>query len=745
VETDARESAPTTSEYQRELASWIDEHETELAEHRAPAPIPLGEAVARDRKLQRALFDAGWSRWGWPEHVGGLGGTAVLRAAMYEQLCASGYHIPECFFIIETVGPMMVEFGPELAARFLMLTVSGDELWCQGFSEPGAGSDLASLRLRAVDAGDHWVMNGQKVWSSWGTEATRCVLLARTGAPDSAHRGLSMFLVDFDGPGITRRPIHALTDRDEFAEVFYDDAAVPKDRLIGEVNTGWQLAMYLLQWERGMYAWQRQAYMHSTLQEALARSAGTRPADAAARVGDAYNLMFALRARSGRTVRRLAAGESPGPEISADKLLLGSIEQTTLDVVRELLEPALERDADDETALLRSWYMYSRAATIYGGSADIQRSIIAERVLNLPREPAPGASDRPRRGVAASDGLGTRPPWASDGDDETRAMVRATVREVLASTEGRIEQRLEELGWDEAVADDAEGAIGALFEEQGRLLAATAALDTVVLARVSEEIALPAAASAVVYPSGAKSAAPISKLLDQTTPARVRIDGIMLAGWADAGDVLVPLATADGTGLAVVERADLPDPVAVGGVDPSAGWGVVRGETTVDPGRVLTGDGIASAWRAATAVARRAQAHELVGMVERMLELAVDHASVREQFGRPIGSFQAVQHRLADVYVAYSAAKAAVHEAWIHADARVVDEARTLAGRAYAEACRQCLQALGAIGFTTEHAFSGYVRRGTLLDTLLGTWRSQRDATGARLIDERRVPRVPDL
>src|SRR5439155_1393384 len=172
-----------------------DEHETELAEHRAPAPIPLGEAVARDRKLQRALFDAGWSRWGWPEHVGGLGGTAVLRAAMYEQLCASGYHIPECFFIIETVGPMMVEFGPELA------------------------------------------------------------------------------------------------------EVFYDDAAVPKDRLIGEVNTGWQLAMYLLQWERGMYAWQRQAYMHSTLQEALARSAGTRPADAAARVGDAYNLMFALRAR----------------------------------------------------------------------------------------------------------------------------------------------------------------------------------------------------------------------------------------------------------------------------------------------------------------------------------------------------------------------------------------------------------------------------------------------------------------
>jgi alkylation response protein AidB-like acyl-CoA dehydrogenase len=239
------------------------------------------------------------------------------------------------------------------------------------------------LRCRATDAGDHFVVSGQKIWTSLGHIADHCILLVRTGAPDSAHRGLTMLWVDFDWPGITRRPIRCANDRNDLAEVFYDDVVVPKDRLVGDVGQGWAVAMYLLQFERGMYAWQRQSWLHHRLSE-LAASPSL-PAGAAARIGEAYEVLFSLRIRCGDTVRRLAAGESPGPEISIDKVLLATAEQTVLDAARDLLAPDIEIGDDMASATWRWQWWYTRAASIYGGAAEIQRSILAERVLGLPR------------------------------------------------------------------------------------------------------------------------------------------------------------------------------------------------------------------------------------------------------------------------------------------------------------------------------------------------------------------------
>ena len=379
------DGVPTIAQYRAGLARWLDEHGEELAPYRGLERPSLEQSIEGDRRLLALLHEAGWNRWGWPVDAGGRGGTAVLRGALYDQLYASGYRIAEAMLPLETIAPALLAYAPELAARFLPAALRGDEVWCQGFSEPDAGSDLASLRCRAVDAGDHWVVTGQKIWTSWGHVARRCILLARTGPAASAHHGLTMLFADMDSPGVTARPIRAITGRNEFAEVFFAEAPVPKDRLVGEVDKGWAVAMHLLQWERGMYAWQRQAWLHSRLGQLIASASEIRPSGEE-RIGEAYEAVFALRARCGDTLRRLAAGENPGPEISVDKILLATAEQTVLDVAREALHPVVEVGTGPESEAWRSEWFFSRAASVYGGAAEIQRTILAERLLGLPRE-----------------------------------------------------------------------------------------------------------------------------------------------------------------------------------------------------------------------------------------------------------------------------------------------------------------------------------------------------------------------
>jgi len=258
---------------------------------------------------------------------------------------------------------------------------------CQRISEPDTGSDLASLRCRAVPKGgdartaSSWVIKGQKVWTSLAQYSDRCVLLTRTGPPESRHRGITAFFVDMNSPGITVAPLEMINGEREFAEVFFDDVVVPSERMLGELNGGWAVAMSILPYERSSCFWQRIAYLYQRLQKLV--DAAPDDDRAAEVVGNAFLQLHALRARSRVTQHRLAAGGTLGAETSIEKVLLATAEQTTYDAVRRLLGGVIEMDDGTAGETWRGEYLYSRASTIYGGTIEVQRNIIARRLLDL--------------------------------------------------------------------------------------------------------------------------------------------------------------------------------------------------------------------------------------------------------------------------------------------------------------------------------------------------------------------------
>ena len=374
-------------EYRAELHAWLDAHAEDLAPRYEP-PGTLDDHVAQMQRVKRLLHDAGWMQWGWPERVGGRGGSPMLRTELGAALAARDLADPGLFSLIEVLAPTLIDFAPpELAAEVVPRLLSGAEMWCQGFSEPDAGSDLASLRCRATPRdGDaatapEWVISGQKVWTSLAQYSQRCVLLTRSGPADSRHRGITAFFVDLDGPGITVRPIEMINGEQEFAEVFFDDVVVPRERMLGGPGEGWAVAMSILPYERSSCFWQRIAYLYAR----LGRLVEAVPADdrSAEVVGNAYLDLFALRARSRATQHRLAATGTIGAETSIDKVLVAGAEQSVFDAVRRLLPGTVETGDGAEAERWRNEYLYSRAATIYGGSAEVQRNIIARRLLEL--------------------------------------------------------------------------------------------------------------------------------------------------------------------------------------------------------------------------------------------------------------------------------------------------------------------------------------------------------------------------
>jgi acyl-CoA dehydrogenase len=378
---DPTESLPATAAAFRE---WMHAHRAELEPFRHHHAEDLHVSVARFRPLQRLLWEAGWTRLGWAPALGGLGGSPIQRFVVIDELVAAGYEMPEVFGNLEIIGPMLIHFAPAIATTHLANAGRGDEVWCQGFSEPDAGSDLASLRTRAVAVDDGFRLTGQKMWSSYGTAAGWCCVLARTGEAGSGHRGLTMFWVDLASPGVRIVPTQCASGRAETVEIFLDDVYVPGDRLIGEVGQGWATVMYLMQYERGAYAWLRQAEHHAYLGE-LIGDVDQLPDRADSIVGDAYVSIFALRAQVRDTVERLAAGEQLGPEISIDKIMLGRCEQTIADAARRLLGPRFAL-GDGETE--RWWHQcwsFSRVTTIYGGASEVQHDLVGERLLGLPR------------------------------------------------------------------------------------------------------------------------------------------------------------------------------------------------------------------------------------------------------------------------------------------------------------------------------------------------------------------------
>jgi alkylation response protein AidB-like acyl-CoA dehydrogenase len=359
------------AQFRTGLQAWLASRDLSPGPDRS-----LDGQVAQLARVRRALYDAGWMRYGWPAEVTGLGGSPLLRAVLGEEVAARDLAEPGIYSMVEVLVPTMISYArPWLAAAMVPLLLSGREQWCQGFSEPGSGSDLASLATRAVPRGDAWVITGQKVWTSLAQFAARCVLLTRV-AP--GHGGITAFFVDMDTPGITVRPLRTMHGVDEFAEVFLDDVLVPGERMLGHPGDGWHLAMDLLPHERSTCFWHRIAYLYTRLDRLLSQAAD--PDEAA--LGAAYLALHVARCRSRHTARRLAGGAALGPETSVDKVLLATAEQRLYDTVRDLLPGVLELTDSP----WRPEYLYSRAATIYGGTAEIQRNIIARRLLGLGQE-----------------------------------------------------------------------------------------------------------------------------------------------------------------------------------------------------------------------------------------------------------------------------------------------------------------------------------------------------------------------
>jgi alkylation response protein AidB-like acyl-CoA dehydrogenase len=367
--------------FRASLDAWLDSRRDELAPSYAGAGT-LDQKMAQIAKVRRLAFDVGWARWGWPERVGGLGGSTLLRAYLSEAITARDLVEPGLYSMPEVLGPSVVTFArPELSARVLPPLLRGDDVWCQGFSEPGTGSNLASLTCRAVRDGDQWRVTGEKVWTSLSQYARRCLLLTRTGSVESAHRGITALLGDMDAPGITIRPIETMDGEQEFAEVFFDDVFVPLDRTLGEEGQGWAVAMDLLPYERSTALWQRAAWLRRRLRD-LVDAAEPGALDPLA-VGEVTQLVYAFRARSRATVHRMAAGEQLGPETSIDKVLLAAAEQALFDLAADALPAEVITGDDAESGRWRGEFLYSRAATIYGGTAEIQRNVIARRLLDL--------------------------------------------------------------------------------------------------------------------------------------------------------------------------------------------------------------------------------------------------------------------------------------------------------------------------------------------------------------------------
>jgi alkylation response protein AidB-like acyl-CoA dehydrogenase len=367
--------------FRREVDAWLEAEADALAPDEA-ATDGLDADMAHLSKVKRMAFDAGWMRYGWPEAVGGLGGPTLLRAYLGEALTARDLVDPGLYSMTEVLAPTMIDHSsPELAAEMVPRLLRGDETWCQGFSEPDTGSNLAALACRAVRDGDEWRVTGQKVWTSLAQYSQRCVLLVRTGTAEDAHRGITALFVDMDSPGIVVRPIETIHGREEFCEVFFDDVRVPVARTLGGEGNGWTVAMELLPFERSTALWHRAAFLHQRLDHLLADA----PAGAlsAAEVGAAFTQLYAFRARSRATQHRMAAGERLGPETSVDKILLATTEQAVFDLAADALASDVALGDDRGSERWRSEFLYSRAASIYGGSGEIQRNIVARRLLDL--------------------------------------------------------------------------------------------------------------------------------------------------------------------------------------------------------------------------------------------------------------------------------------------------------------------------------------------------------------------------
>ncbi len=379
-------------EFRDSLRSWLAEH--------VPEPWPEDDRDETSlqywnylRAWQKKLFDGGWAGVSWPSEYGGRGATPIQSSIFLAEIARAG--APQSVGIIgeSLVGPTIIAVGNnEQKERFLPGILSGECIWCQGFSEPNAGSDVASLVTRAVRDGDDFIVNGQKTWTSFANLADWCLLLVRTDTEAPKHKGITCLLVDMKSEGVSVSPLRQMSGNSGFNEVFFSDVRVPVENQLGELNRGWGVAITVLMNERANLGSSLYVELQLSL-EALIASVkkltrdGQRLADDPLnrqKIAQAITELEIYRLSNDRSLSRLNKNAIPGSEDSILKLLWSEYSQRFAQSAMEILGDSVQlNDFDNGTWIYR--YLRSRGSTIEGGTSEIQRNIIAERVLGLPK------------------------------------------------------------------------------------------------------------------------------------------------------------------------------------------------------------------------------------------------------------------------------------------------------------------------------------------------------------------------
>ena len=373
----------SSEQFRANFREWLSKTPPPQATH--DTSLETFERVGRS--WQRSLASGGWLGTHWPQAYGGRGLTLVEEAIVQEELVRVGAPQVLGLFGLTMVGPVLISHGSDAQkARFLARILSGDDIWCQGFSEPGAGSDLAAVRARAVPVEGGYSLSGQKIWTSFAHVADWCFVLCRTSEGGRKHEGLSYLLVDMKSKGITTRPLQQISGDKEFNEVFFDEVFVPNENLVGKEGDGWKIAISTLMFERVVLTFARQLQSETALRELLARVTDETPDTTKAELARCVVDACSTRALAYSHLITYAQGSSPGPEGSLDKLLWSESFQRLCKVALSFDGPSVALGEHGESVgsdVHR--YLYSRGRTIAAGTSEIQRGIIAERVLGLPR------------------------------------------------------------------------------------------------------------------------------------------------------------------------------------------------------------------------------------------------------------------------------------------------------------------------------------------------------------------------
>lgn len=392
--------SPEDHAYRAKFLIWLSENiPPEVASAEDDTLEDWYVQVELFRKFQRKLYDAGYAGIHWPKEYGGQGGSLIQHIIVTEELSAQ---YPLKIFDSLSVGlvaPTLLSRGTEAQKKeFIPKILAGEHIWCQGFSEPNAGSDLANLGTSAVRVGERYIVNGQKVWTSIGHLADFCILVVRTDPKASKHKGLSYLLVDMKTPGVTVRPIRQITGEAEYNELFFDNVEVPVDRLVGKENEGWLIAITTLMFERIMNEISILPKLQKTFDRLIDLAQNTirnsKPTlqDPVFRhkIAQLQVELEVMRLNQYRNLATLLKGEMPGPEGSIGKIFWSELNQRMQETALEIMGPYSQLSKGSKLAKDHGKWVFdflrARGNTIEGGTTEIQKNIIGERVLGLPKD-----------------------------------------------------------------------------------------------------------------------------------------------------------------------------------------------------------------------------------------------------------------------------------------------------------------------------------------------------------------------